>query len=104
MASRDLQAPHRKRIEHLRARMHRDKDGQLAPSKRKGLVDDPAGVGGTVLALNDRPLAGVTVSIDKRSVRTDRDGRFELTGITPVMMRWSWMGAPVAVRNTSNLC
>ncbi|MGH8534142.1 MAG: Ig-like domain-containing protein [Gammaproteobacteria bacterium] len=85
VALRDLQAPHRKRIENMRARMHRDKDGRLAPAKRKGLVDDPAvtGVGGTVLRLNDRPLAGVTVSIDKHSVHTDRHGRFELTGITP---------------------
>ncbi|MGH8583828.1 MAG: carboxypeptidase-like regulatory domain-containing protein [Gammaproteobacteria bacterium] len=48
-------------------------------------MDDPAvtGLGGTVLRLNDKPLAGITVSIDKRSVRTDRQGRFEVTGIAP---------------------
>lgn len=41
------------------------------------------GVAGTVLRLNDRPLANVTITIGTRSTRTDADGRFSLTGIAP---------------------
>jgi RHS repeat-associated protein len=41
------------------------------------------GVAGTVLRLNDRPLANVTVSIGNRSTRTDAEGHFALTGLAP---------------------
>lgn len=39
------------------------------------------GIAGTVLRLNDKPLANVVVSIGAKSVRTDANGRFVLTGV-----------------------
>ncbi|MBM3223077.1 MAG: hypothetical protein FJZ47_04645, partial [Candidatus Tectomicrobia bacterium] len=41
------------------------------------------GIGGTVLKLTDVPLAHVAVTIGSRTVRTDVQGRFELTSIPP---------------------
>ena len=41
------------------------------------------GIGGTVLRLNDQPLANVTISLGTYSTRTDAQGRFHLTGIPP---------------------
>ncbi|BCJ55405.1 hypothetical protein Asp14428_68800 [Actinoplanes sp. NBRC 14428] len=40
-------------------------------------------VSGRVLTIEDKPLPGVTVSVDGTATRTDATGRFLLTGITP---------------------
>lgn len=41
------------------------------------------GVSGTVLKLNDQPLANVAVSVGKRRTRTDSSGRFAMLGLNP---------------------
>ena len=46
----------------------------------KALEPGISGVAGTVLRLNDKPLAGVTVSVAGRSARTDENGRFMISG------------------------
>ncbi|MFI1992876.1 IPT/TIG domain-containing protein [Actinoplanes sp. NPDC020271] len=38
---------------------------------------------GRILTLEDKPLPGVTVSVDAVAVTSDADGRFLLTGLTP---------------------
>ena len=44
-------------------------------------AEGATGVAGLILRLNDRPLAGVTVSIGTKVTTTDDKGRFELTEI-----------------------
>lgn len=51
---------------------------RMAPSR-----DGSPGVSGLVLALSDKPLAGVTVSIDGKTTRTGAEGKFVLTDVKP---------------------
>jgi len=81
----DYQEPLRERIAAMRARLNSGEGPGRLPASSLGITGKlgAAGVGGTVLRLNDQPLADVTVSIGQRSVRTDANGRFTLTGIPP---------------------
>jgi RHS repeat-associated protein len=81
----DYQEPLRERIAAMRARMHRGDSAGAVPSPAPSAAASAGttGIGGTVLRLNDQPLADVTVSIGDRAARTDASGRFTLTGIPP---------------------
>lgn len=71
--------------ERIRAKIEarRARDGKTKKGRRTQTAAGTTGIAGTVLKLNDRPLANVTVSIGARSVRTDANGHFQLTGIAP---------------------
>jgi hypothetical protein len=66
----------RTRLPHNKQRKHRELF-KLASS------GDTTGVTGTVLRLNDKPLANATLTIGTKSTHSDNQGNFELTGIAP---------------------
>jgi len=79
----DNEASVRHKIKAMRARLPQDKQKQARTLSKASISDNTTGVAGTVLRLNDQPLADVTVTIGTQSVHTDNQGHFELTGITP---------------------
>jgi RHS repeat-associated protein len=73
----------RHKIKAMRARFPQDKQKQAHAPSKASTSDTTTGVAGTVLRLNDQPLANVTVTVGTQSAHTDNQGHFELTGITP---------------------
>jgi RHS repeat-associated protein len=57
-------------------------DGALATMPPLKAPPGETAISGQVLVVNGRPLANVTLSVDGHSTRSDRTGRFLLTGLT----------------------
>lgn len=79
----DNEASVRHKIKAMRARLPQDKQKQARTLSKASISDTTTGVAGTVLRLNDQPLANVTVTVGTQSAHTDNQGHFELTGIAP---------------------
>jgi RHS repeat-associated protein len=69
------------KVKAMRARVAKTKNSQPKNAKTQQISANAIGVKGTVLRLNDKPLANVTISIGSRFVKTDNQGQFVLTGI-----------------------
>jgi RHS repeat-associated protein len=72
----------RLKIKAMRARLPQESQ-KAAFTQSNAALANITGVAGTVLRLNDKPLANVTLSIGNKSTQTDSQGRFALTGISP---------------------
>ena len=84
VALRDFEPATRKQIREAHRRLSRDELGKRAKSFAKESPNHvKTGIAGTVLRLNDKPLAGVTVTAGGQNVETDATGRFELTDLAP---------------------
>jgi RHS repeat-associated protein len=79
----DNEASIRHKIKAMRARLPQDKQKQAHALAKASPSDTTTGLAGTVLRLNDQPLADVTVTIGTQSAHTDNQGHFEVTGLTP---------------------
>jgi Bacterial Ig-like domain/Galactose oxidase, central domain len=73
----------RHKIKAMRARLPESKQRKSLSAPKLSAANSTTGVAGTVLRLNDKPLANATLTIGAQTTKTDKQGHFELTGIAP---------------------